>query len=219
MDLTTFFDRLGYLDSPHFLRRGSAELRTAPDFGHIFRKATAKPCHLEGVYTLRRTHESNAEPLAPVVYVCSTDSDETADRIHELVWNQDVVPFILGHSRRGVSLYSGFRCQPLKNGLERGVLRALIQFNEVSELVESFHSDAIDSGKLWRDWGQHVTPETRIDWKLLGNLRKLDSWLRKTGGLEKDVSHALIGKYVYLNYLRDREILSDARLAEWQPKD
>ena len=216
MDLTTFFDRLGYLDSPHFLRRGSAELRTAPDFGHIFRKATAKPCHLEGVYTLRRTHESNAEPLAPVVYVCSTDSDEAADRIHELVWNQDVVPFILVHSRRGVSLYSGFRCQPLKNGLERGVLRALIQFNEVSELVESFHSDAIDSGKLWRDWGQHVTPETRIDWKLLGNLRKLDSWLRKTGGLEKDVSHALIGKYVYLHYLRDRDILSDARLAEWQ---
>jgi len=92
----------------------------------------------------------------------------------------------------------------------------LTQFNEVSELVESFNADAIDSGKLWRDWGQHVTPETRIDWKLLGNLRKLDSWLRETGGLEKDVSHALIGKYVYLHYLRDRDILSDARLAEWQ---
>lgn len=216
MDLISFFDRLGYSDSPHFLRKGSAELRTAPDFGHIFRKATPKPCYLEGVYTLRRTHESKTEPLVPVVYVCSAESDEAADKVHELVWNQDVVPFILVHSRRGVSLYSGFRCQPLKNGLERGVLRALTQFNEVSELVESFNADAIDSGKLWRDWGQHVTPETRIDWKLLGNLRKLDSWLRQTGGLEKDVSHALIGKYVYLHYLRDRDILSDGRLAEWQ---
>jgi hypothetical protein len=82
-----------------------------------------------------------------------------------------------------------------------------MQFNEVSELAESFHADAIDNGKLWRDWGQHVTPETRIDWKLLGNLRKLDRWLRDIGGLEKDVSHALIGKYVYLHYLRDRDIL------------
>lgn len=216
MDLATFFNELGYSDSPHFLRRGSAELRTAPDFGHIFRKATGKPCHLEGVYTLRRTHESKTEPLVPVVYVCSADSDQAPDRIHELVWNQDVVPFILVHSRRGVSLYSGFRCQPLKNGVERGVLKALMQFNEVSELAESFHADAIDSGKLWRNWGRHVTPETRIDWKLLGSLRKLDRWLRDIGRLEKDVSHALIGKYVYLHYLRDRDILSNARLAEWQ---
>lgn len=216
MDLVSFFDRLGYSDSPHFLRRGSAELRTAPDFGHIFRKATGKPCHLEGVYTLRRTHESKIEPLVPVVYVCSANSEQAADRIHELVWNQDVVPFILVHLPRGVRLYSGFRYQPLKNGLERGVLRALTQFNEVSELADSFNADAIDSGKLWRDWGGHITPETRIDWKLLGNLRKLDRWLRDNGGLEKDVSHALIGKYVYLHYLRDRDILSDARLAEWQ---
>jgi len=96
------------------------------------------------------------------------------------------------------------------------VLHALIQFNEVSELTASFHADAIDNGRLWRDWGIHVTPETRIDWKLLGNLRKLDKWLRQDGGLEKEVSHALIGKYVYLHYLRDRDILSDARLAEWQ---
>lgn len=216
MDLATFLDEFGYSNSQHFLRRGTVELRTAPDFGHVFRKATPKPCRLEGVYTLRSTHESKTEPLVPVVYICSADSEQAADRIHELVWNQDVVPFILVHSPRGVRLYSGFRCQPLKSGSERGVLRALTQFNEMSELADSFHADAIDSGKLWRDWGRHVTPETRIDWKLLGNLRKLDRWLREAGGLKKDVSHALIGKYVYLHYLRDRGILSDARLREWQ---
>ncbi len=216
MDLASLLDELGYSDSPHFLRRGTAELSTAPDFGHVFRKATREPCHLEGVYTLRRTHDSKTEPLVPVVYVCRADSEKAADKIHSLVWNQDVVPFLLVSSPHGLRLYSGFRCQPQKHGLERGVLRALARFNEVSELAESFHSDAIDSGKLWRDWGRHVTPETRIDWKLLGNLRKLDRWLQKNGGLEKDVSHALIGKYVYLHYLRDRGILSDARLAEWQ---
>jgi hypothetical protein len=47
-------------------------------------------------------------------------------------------------------------------------------------------------------------------------VRKLDNWLRETGGLKKEVSHALIGKYVYLHYLRDRDILSNARLAEWK---
>lgn len=216
MDLARLLDELGYSDSPHFLRRGTAELRTAPEFGHVFRNASKKPCHLEGVYTLRRTAESRTEPLVPVVYVCRADSEGVASRIHELVWNQDVVPFLLVHSPRGVRLYSGFRCQPQKDGLERGVLKVLTQLNEVSALAESFHADAIDSGKLWRDWGREVTPETRIDWKLLGNLQKLDSWLRDKGALEKDISHALIGKYVYLHYLRDRDILSDDRLAEWK---
>ena len=124
MDLTTFIEKLGYADSPHFLRRGTTELRTAPDFGHIFRKATGKPCHLEGVYTLQRTPKSNTETIVPVVYICSAASEVAAAQIHQLVWNQDVVPFILVHSPQGIRFYSGFRCQPRKHGIERGVLRA-----------------------------------------------------------------------------------------------
>lgn len=215
MDFAKFLDELGYSESPHFLRRGTAGLRTAPEFGHVFRKATLKPCNLEGVYSLRRDPHSKTDPLVPVVYVCRADSEQAADKVHELVWNQDVVPFLLVHSPRGVRLYSGFRCQPQSDGVARGVLQSLTTFNEVSQLAESFHADAIDSGKVWRDCGRDVTPETRVDWKLLSSLQKLDGWLRKHGGLRKDVSHALIGKYVYLHYLRDRKILSDDRLAEW----
>ncbi|MCX7418173.1 MAG: N-6 DNA methylase [Planctomycetia bacterium] len=215
MEFAKFLDELGYSESPHFLRRGTAGLRTAPEFGHVFRKATLKPCNLEGVYSLRRDPQSKTDPVVPVVYVCRADSEQAADKVHELVWNQDVVPFLLVHSPREVRLYSGFRCQPQSDGVMRGVLRTLTTFNEVSQLAESFHADAIDSGKVWRDCGRDVTPETRVDWKLLGSLQKLDGWLRKQGGLEKDVSHALIGKYVYLHYLRDRKILSPDRLAEW----
>lgn len=216
MDLAKLLDELGYSESPHFLRRGTAELRTAPDFGHVFRNVTKKPCHLEGVYTLQRTPGSKLDPIVPAVYVCRAESEVAADKIHELVWNQGVVPFLLVHSPQNIRLYSGFRCQPQQDGREHGILRVLKQFNEVSELAESFHADAIDSGKLWREWGREVTPATRVDWKLLGNLQKLDRWLQVNGGLEREVSHALIGKYVYLHYLRDRDILSDPRLAEWQ---
>jgi len=215
MDLTRILSKLGYSDSPHFLRRGTAELRTAPHFGHVFRKASKGPCQLEGVYTLRRDPQSRTEPLVPVVYVCKADTPQAAAEIHRLVWNQDIVPFVLVHSPGEVRFYSGFRYQPQREGLQQGVLRTLTRFNEVSELAESLGADAIDSGKIWREWGGEVTPQTRVDWKLLDSLKKLDQWLRQHGGLEKDVSHALIGKYVYLRYLRDRKILSDDRLAEW----
>src|SRR5206468_5975696 len=35
-------------------------------------------------------------------------------------------------------------------------------------------------------------------------------------GVERSASHGLIGKFVYLRYLRDRDILSDKKLAKWK---
>ena len=54
-----------------------------------------------------------------------------------------------------------------------------------------------------------------MDWTLLKNLQTLDEWLR-ANGLQPEVSHSLIGKYVYLHYLRDRDILSDRKLEAWK---
>ena len=88
-------------------------------------------------------------------------------------------------------------------------------FNRVSEIVEGFHAEVIDSGKLWKEWGLKVTPETRVEWKLLDNLQGLDRWLQGDGDLGREASHALIGKYVYLHYLRDRGILSQRKLSGW----
>ncbi len=42
----------------------------------------------------------------------------------------------------------------------------------------------------------------------------LDECLRRDG-VDKDTSHALIGKYVYLHYLRGRDILSSRKLKKW----
>ncbi|MFC1783602.1 class I SAM-dependent DNA methyltransferase [Planctomycetota bacterium] len=73
----------------------------------------------------------------------------------------------------------------------------------------------MDKGRTWREWGRHILPEHRIESRLLENLGKLDAWLQGEGGLSREFSHALIGKYVYLRYLRDRDILSDKKLRKW----
>jgi hypothetical protein len=82
--------------------------------------------------------------------------------------------------------------------------------------LEDFCAEAIDNGLLWSRWADRVSPETRVDRKLLVSLRKLDRWLQENGIDDPDVSHGLIGKYVYLHYLRERGILSDRRLARWR---
>ncbi len=109
MILAAFLDKLGYADSPHFLRRDTAAFSTAIDFGHVFRKATNPKCGLEGVYALGRKSESQTESVVPVVYVCHVDTDAAAKMVHRLVWNQDVVPYIIVHSPEGVRLYNGFK--------------------------------------------------------------------------------------------------------------
>ena len=213
MQLAKLLDELGYQKSRNFLRRREAAFEKAPDFGHIFRHARGEP-RLQGVYTLRPPEESGVASLVPVVYICKAANEEEADCIHRLVWNQNVVPFMVVHTPLGVKLYSGFRHSRSKSGEVDGVLQSLCDFNRIDSLIEDFRADSIDSGRLWRVRGKGVTPESRVDWKLLGNLRTLDQWLRDAG-LKAETSHALIGKYVYLHYLRDRGILSPKKLARW----
>ncbi len=214
MQVADLLDKLGYRDPPNFLRRRQSAFETAPDFGHVFRRATKEPIRLQGVYTLRPPSETGASSVVPVVYVCTASSEGKADEIHRLVWNQDVVPFLIVHMPMGLKLYSGFWHRRWASGEVDGVLKPLTDFNRISDLIEDFHADSIDSGNIWRERGKQVTPEHRVDWKLLDNLDKLDRLLCDDR-LRREVSHALIGKYVYLHYLRDRDILSDRRLSRW----
>ncbi len=216
MQLPALLETLGYSTSGNFLRRGTADFDRAPDIGHILRTAAKrKTCRLEGVYALR-PFDKAASPV-PVVYVCDTDSIVAADDIHKLVWNQDIVPFLLVRTPAGVRLYSGFRCNDTNGSGREGILEPLIQFNEIADRLAEFQAEAIDSGELWRKRGSDVQPDNRVYWSLLENLKQLAKKFAAEFGAAttKDVVHPLIGKYVYLYYLKDRGFLSARRLAEW----
>lgn len=112
-------------------------------------------------------------------------------------------------------IYAGFHYDAKgKTNPERGIIRALTDFDHVESIVKLFDAHTIDEGKIWQNPLLQVDPSRRVYHQLLRNLSGLDKWLRGTGGLKKEVSHALIGKYVYLRYLRDRDILSNERLTE-----
>jgi hypothetical protein len=146
--------------------------------------------------------------------VCDAATDDEADDTHRLAWNQDVVPFVLVNTPQSVRLYSGFRYRRRDTGPTEGLLRVLRSTNELLEVTETLGATAIDDAKVWSRWGSQIRPDARVDWQLLGNLQKLDRWLQ-ANGLDQDISHALIGKYVYLRYLRDRDILSKRKLDSW----
>ncbi len=217
MELSTLIDRLGYSTSGNFFRRGTAAFDRAPDIGHILRTAARRrACRLEGVYSLRPFNDEGS--LVPVVYVCEAENLAAADEIHKLVWNQDIVPFLLVRTPAGLRLYSGFKCSETDKGAREGILEPLIQFNEIADRLADFWADSIDSGELWRNRGGDVQPDQRVYWSLLENLQLLAKKFRDEFGRDnvKGIIHPLIGKYVYLHYLKDRGFLSTRRLVEWQ---
>jgi hypothetical protein len=213
MQLNDILNSLQYCDSPNFLQQ--RDLESDRDFGHIFRKAQAD-CRLQGAYVLNGAAYEKSRGSVPVVYVCEADSETEAREIHRKVWNQNVVPFLLVVSRGWVRLYPGFRYErELKGDALQGALQVLDDFSQIATRLSAIRAGSVDSGTVWRELGDAVTPEKRVDWKLLENLRELDDWLRGEGVNDRRLSHALIGKFVYFYYLRQRKILSDARLSKW----
>ena len=203
-------EELGYADSPYFLKKGTRPFATAPNVGHILRTAAKSKCSLLGVYALEDS-DNPVSTTCPVVYVCKANTETTADEIHRLVWNQDITPFLIVYTPKGVKFYSGFEYSSRGDGH----LSKLLSFNEASRIARKFHADEINSGRLWHSTSKRLKPERRVNWRLLDNLRNLDKHLQNRHGLPSGTSHALIGKYVYLSYLRDRGILSPRKLESW----
>ena len=211
MSNAAVLESLGYLQSPNFIDSAEVGKPSSSRFRHIFRKAVEE-CGLRGVYVLN-DHQRNVD--VPIVFYCKAGNEAEARLIHQRIWNQDVAPFILVETHSTLRLYCGFRFdRQAGDDRARGILESSIAFNEVATRLSSLSANAIDNGSIWEVWGNDVTPRTRVDWTLLANLRELEGELRNQG-LTRDLAHALIGKFVYLRYLRDREILSDRKLSKW----
>lgn len=214
MELNEVLHELQYSNSPNFLA-GTA-LESDRDFGHVFRKAQAE-CKLYGVYALNGSSYDRSLGNVPVIYVCEADSETEARKIHQKVWNQNVVPFLLVISRGWIRLYPGFRYdRDVGSDPMQGALKLIDDFNQIAIQLNPLRAESVDSGFVWREMESAVTPDKRVDWQLLGNLRELDEWLRHDGVRDRHLAHSMIGKFVYLHYLRQRQILSDVRFEQWR---
>jgi len=204
MDIDHLISCLNYTDSPYYL--SGKRLYEHPGYSHIFRLASEK-CNLHGVYTLK-TQERNYpshEAIIPVVYVCEADTEQQAREVHRLVWNQNIVPFLIVLSPKTIRLYPGFNFDPrLSEDEDQSILEVAKKTSEVMEKLSDFTSDSINRGDLWTNIKKEIPQNKRVDRRLLGSLRSLSTWLR-SNGLPRHTAHALIGKFVYLYYLRDRK--------------
>ena len=207
MNSHELIEQLGYSENPSFLH--GKQLQRHPGYSFFFTQAEKKDhCNLKGVYTLLDSPDKlTSSSLTPVVYVCEADNETEAGKIHKRVWNQNIVPFLIVVTPKNIRFYSGFEYDSEKSDEDR-LLDKAKDVNEVLSRLSEFKAKEIDSGNIWKQ--RPVSVEGRVDRHLLSNLNKLSKVL--TGdeyNLPTEHAHTLIGKYIYLKYLRDRGILSN----------
>jgi hypothetical protein len=209
MDLEAALDKLDFLGSPNYVPVD--RLRFGNRRSHIFRKAISS-CSLRGVYFLGQQDEEKD----PVVFVTEAPDLDQAFAIYNSVWNQNVVPLLLVNTPEGLHLFYSFQVPPAspqarKSGVA-GVARTL---EDVTSKLRIAHAASIDSGHIWTNEALRASPANRVDHTLLSYLDRLVYTLRRDG-VSPGLAYALIGKLLFLRYLRDRDILSNRRLQEFE---
>lgn len=203
---------LGYRKSPLFCEDEGEGLVVLSD-RHWVR--SAREAGVKGTYFFRTSPEQNA--FRPAVHIAEADSVEEARAIHRKLWNQGVNPFLIVVLPAQVRVFTGFAFDPDKPdvGAVTGTLPTDEGVTRIIEALSSFTADAINRGEIWQNEAKHLGADQRVDTTLLKNLEALGDVLqKKPHSLPSDTSHALIGKFVYLSYLRARDILSDKWLKD-----
>jgi type I restriction-modification system DNA methylase subunit len=204
---------LGYQDSACFRTK---ESQFEPEAVQLFRMAkerNGEKFRVKGFYVLtatRGSHAGTALAARPAVCVAEAPSALDAQKLHRRIWNLGNVPFLLVRLPGEVRVYSGFRYdQPTDIGLI--LQESSTDEKKLSSALDDFTAASIDSTRIWQAQKQHLDTEHRVDSTLLGNLGQLAQALAHHCApvLDLALAHALIGKFVYLRYLRDRNILDD----------
>lgn len=186
-----------------------------PETAHLFR--AAQEIGVVGAYVIQTSSRQNQIlPTQPIVYVADVQTKDEQSlqarvrKIHRGLWNLCFAPFIILKLPHQIRVYTGFNYS--ENDEYVGLLES-VETNQLPMLIEKLSAKAIDTGQVWTAYAEPLQANRRVDKHLLANLKKLGKLL-KQDGLLPETAHALIGKYVFLSYLRERDILSDKWLAQ-----
>ena len=217
MDLDALLRALGYLNSKrHWVTLEKADSRLA----HHYRLAqrageeAGSGANVVGNYVYQTSLENKLLPPRPAVFVAHAENDDQARDIHKCLWNLGDCPFVIVVLPSVVRVYTGFDYS--SDDPKRTIIATAPNslFQTLPGSLAPFAAEAIDTGRIWKEQAKHLGSDKRVDYRLLTNLKELSRLLQANHSVSRKTAHALIGKYIYFRYLRDRGILDDAWLKE-----
>jgi hypothetical protein len=213
LSIGSLLQLLGYEQSAHFRTKESDfEPETAQHF-RLAKDGNERGIEVLGFYVYEAAPEADQLPAKVAVCVAEANSTEKARGLHKRIWNLGNVPFLIVRLPNEIRVYSGFSYQ--EKG-DAGLLATQTYSDERKLLsaLKDFTSASIDSAEIWKTRASELQTRDRVNERLLANLQELAVALSThcSPKLNIEIAHALIGKFVYLRYLRDRNILDDSWL-------
>lgn len=212
LSLDDLSEQLGYSRSSANwidLATGTSDPATA----YLYRRAKeAGACYAY----LFRTSPDDMPVLSerPALFLANARDADEAREIHHRIWLLGNAPFVIIVLPEQVRVYTGFDYASKTDDTEIGLvedikMKEASALGAVQEALKDFYAQEIDSGRIWERQAQHLIVDNRVDQRLLRNLQQLGDKLTKKFQLAIEVVHGLIGKYIYINYLVHRGIVTE----------
>jgi hypothetical protein len=151
----------------------------------------------------------------PAIVVANVNNASGATEIQKQIWNEGISPFLLILLPSELRIYSAYSYER-EHPESSLILTASRTVEEIKSKLLHFLGSSINQGLIWSSRGSHIRFQDRVDNRLLANLKQLSALLVGKHKMSSKLAHSLIGKTLFLRYLRDRDILSDQWLKERQ---
>ncbi|MBK1680417.1 hypothetical protein CKO20_08540 [Rhodocyclus tenuis] len=165
-----------------------------------------------GRWEARIGEHARGRRFIPLVYVVDADDEITAKGFHRSIWSQGAVPLAIFLTPKYIYPSIGFDFSydiwpPYENRIP---VSDLSKSEAVLERLESFQAVKLASHIGLRDLSVH--PETRVDRRLLKSLKGLRDYLTTQGLVDAQLINLLIGRFLYLYVLLDRNLIPQSWL-------
>lgn len=210
LDVLGYTDPTGYVD---FDRAALPEESLA--LGHAREHMDVRGTF--GLTTFSAHGGSTPQRFRPLVYVAEAPDAQAAKELHRRVWSQGAVPLLLVLTPEEIWTCNGLAFSA--SNWPRDAQAVAWNAMSTDAALGRYHAHRLRSSLAWRDYA--AEPSSRVDAHLLENL-KLLSKLFASGGagaltfpkLSTRTANALIGRFLYAYFLRDRKIIDDDWLAQ-----
>lgn len=228
--LPTLLSRLGYTPEGGWLEASGFDALSAHRFAM---QQARREMSVVGAFCLRRAVEPMDDIATPLVYVAVAADMAAAKKIHQKVWSQGLVPFLLVATPDAVVICQGFsfshdQWELLVRPFGWEVLLALprdplatLELTDEAGALWDLRAIRLRTSLFWRD--RSINLEGRVDRRLLMNLDTLSDVLMRGIDVSRQLlapaANGLIGRLLYVFFLADRGIINQRWVAARKHKE